>query len=105
MRVDDHPVLGAGPEGREVTITVDGNKVRALEGEMIAAALAASGMVALRYTSTKREPRGVFCAIGRCTDCAMVVDGRPNVRTCVTPVEDGMVVDTQTGLGVWKGSE
>lgn len=25
----------------------------------------------------KHEPRGIFCAIGRCTDCVMVVDGAP----------------------------
>jgi len=31
----------------------------------------------------------------------MIVDGVPNVRTCVTPVRDGMVVQTQKGLGEW----
>ena len=36
-----------------------------------------------RYTAKRHEARGVFCAIGRCTDCVMVVDGRPNVRTCM----------------------
>ena len=29
----------------------------------------------------------------------MVVNGVPNVRTCITPVEDGMTVDTQDGYG------
>ena len=29
----------------------------------------------------------------------MVVDGVPNVRTCVTPVREGMDVRTQHGLG------
>jgi len=28
------------------------------------------------------------------------VDGVPNVRTCVTPLEEGMQVETQTGKGV-----
>lgn len=32
----------------------------------------------------------------------MVVDGVPNVRTCITPVKDGMVIETQKGLGEWK---
>jgi hypothetical protein len=31
----------------------------------------------------------------------MVVDGRPNVRTCVTLARDGMVIETQKGLGSW----
>lgn len=43
-------------------------------------------------------PRGIFCAIGRCTDCVMIVDGQPNVRTCVTPLHAGMKVQTQYGV-------
>jgi NADH dehydrogenase/NADH:ubiquinone oxidoreductase subunit G len=31
----------------------------------------------------------------------MTVDGVPNVRTCVTPVRDGMIISTQKGLGKW----
>ena len=29
----------------------------------------------------------------------MIVNGVPNTRTCVTPVEEGMTVETQYGLG------
>jgi aerobic-type carbon monoxide dehydrogenase small subunit (CoxS/CutS family) len=50
-----------------------------------------------RYTAKRHEPRGIFCAIGRCTDCVMVVDGVPNVRTCMTPLTEGMRVQTQYG--------
>ena len=35
----------------------------------------------------------------------MVVNGIPNVRTCITPVEDGMTVEVQDGLGKWRGEE
>ena len=47
-----------------------------------------------------RDPtiKGIFCAIGRCTDCVMVVDGIPNVRTCITPLKSGMDVRTQYGV-------
>jgi hypothetical protein len=41
----------------------------------------------------------MFCAIGRCTDCIMVVNGQPNIRTCVEPLQSGMVVETQRGKG------
>ncbi len=102
MRITRHPILGDLPEVKRVTITVDGASLEARQGEMIAAALAAAGIKRFRTTSKTHEPRGVFCAIGRCTDCVMVVNGRANVRTCVTPVEDGMVVTTQEGLGVWE---
>jgi predicted molibdopterin-dependent oxidoreductase YjgC len=103
VRITHHPILGDQPEAGEVTITVDGAPLKAREGEMIAAALTAAGIKRLRTTSKTHEPRGVFCAIGRCTDCVMVVNGRPNVRTCVTPVQEGMVVSSQEGLGVWGG--
>ena len=48
-------------------------------------ALLAAGRRTFRRTTQRNEPRGVFCALGRCTDCVMIVDGQPNVRTCVTP--------------------
>jgi predicted molibdopterin-dependent oxidoreductase YjgC len=44
----------------------------------------------------------MFCAIGRCTDCIMVVDGKPNIRTCVEPLKADMVVETQRGKGPEK---
>jgi predicted molibdopterin-dependent oxidoreductase YjgC len=101
MRVGDHPILGKAEWGKKVTLMVDGHPVEALEGEPIATALLAAGRRVFRYTTKLKEPRGVFCALGRCTDCVMVVDGQPNVRTCVTPVRDGMVIETQVGLGQW----
>ena len=60
--------------------------------------LKALGVMVHRYTTKKHRPRGIFCAIGRCTDCVMVVDGVPNTRTCITPVREGMVVETQVGV-------
>ena len=50
-----------------------------MEGEPIATVLKAAGVMAHRYTKKEHKPRGIFCAIGRCTDCVMVVDGVPHV--------------------------
>ncbi len=102
LRIRQHIILGELQEIEEVEITVDGEVVRARPGEMIAAALMAAGIRALRWTKKHDHPRGVYCAIGRCTDCAMTVDGIPNVRTCITPVKAGMVIETQKGLGKWS---
>ena len=99
MRVLNHPILGELEVGKTVEIEVDGATIEAIEDEPISSALAAAGKSVFRHTQKRGEPRGVFCAIGRCTDCMMVVDGVPNVRTCVTPVRAGMVVETQEGLG------
>lgn len=102
-RIVEHPILGPLPEATMVTIYVDGQPMQAREGEMIAAALMASGKSYFRKTIKHHEPRGMYCGIGRCTDCVMTVNGIPNVRTCVTAVEDGMVIETQIGSGVWGG--
>ncbi|MBS7645737.1 MAG: (2Fe-2S)-binding protein [Candidatus Bathyarchaeia archaeon] len=102
MRIYDHPILGGLREKRKVSIEVDGEIIEAYEGEPIAAALLAAGIRTFRHTLRENKPRGLFCAIGRCTDCVMTVDGIPNIRTCVTPVREGMRVETQVGLGKWR---
>ena len=99
MRIEQHPILGPLPSAREITLYVDGKAVTARDGEPIAAALAAAGIRVHRYTAKRGQARGILCAIGQCTDCAMVVDGVANVRTCITPVAEGMVVETQRGVG------
>ena len=93
-RIEKHPILEYR-RGKKVHITVNGQSIEAYEGEPIAAAMIAAGIDVFRHTTKRGEPRGVFCAIGRCTDCVMRVDGKPSVRTCVTPVRDGMNVENQ----------
>ena len=97
-RIVEHPILGAPEKGRRVVFTYDGVAMEGFEGEPIAMALKAAGVEVHRFTAKRHEPRGVFCAIGRCTDCVMVVDGKPNVRTCMTPLAEGMDVRTQDGV-------
>jgi len=94
MRIATHPILGEARCGIGVSIEVDGVSIEAIEGEPIAAALMAAGCMVLRRTPRSGSPRGVFCAVGRCTDCVMTVNGIANVRTCVTPVEAGMRIET-----------
>ena len=105
MRVSEHPILGALPEAESVTIYFDGQPIPARAGEPIAATLMNAGIRAFRTTAKRHEPRGIFCAIGRCTVCMMIVDGVPNTRTCVTLVRDGMQVETQHGLAAMRTEE
>jgi predicted molibdopterin-dependent oxidoreductase YjgC len=97
-RIAEHPILGVQEKGKLITFYFDGKEVEGYEGEPIAAALKAAGLMVHRYTKKEHKPRGIFCAIGRCTDCVMVVDGVPNVRTCITPLKAGMDVKTQYGV-------
>lgn len=97
-RIEEHPILGKQEKGKMVAFYHDGEKIYGYEGEPIAEALKAAGVMVHRYTNKKHKPRGIFCAIGRCTDCVMVVDGKPNVKTCVTPLKEGMQIQTQYGV-------
>ena len=99
MRVLEHPILGDVDLSDMVSVTVDGKEIKARRGAPIAAELLANGIVVLRRTAKLRQSRSVFCCIGRCTDCVMTVNGHPNVRSCVTPIEPGMVIETHDGLG------
>jgi predicted molibdopterin-dependent oxidoreductase YjgC len=99
LRIEEHPILGSLKDARRVKLDYDGREIEGREGEPIAAALMAAGVRTFRYTKRFHQPRGIYCAIGRCTDCMMIVDGTPNVRTCVTPVKEGMKVETQLGYG------
>ena len=105
MRIDEHPILGTFEKGRKVQFTFDGRTMEGFEGEPIAVALRSNGVLIHRYTTRRNEPRGMFCAIGRCTDCIMVVDGMPNVRTCVEPLKERMAVLTQIGNGPEMSAE
>lgn len=93
-RVDTHGAVERGPA---LTIAVDGEPLSAFGGETLAAAMLANGRRTFRFSARGGGPRGLFCGMGVCYECLMVVDGRPNVRACMTPVREGMVAQTQRG--------
>lgn len=97
-RIAEHPILGVPEKGEKIKFLFDGKEVEGYEGEPIAEALRANGLMVHRYTKKHHKPRGIFCAIGRCTDCVMVVNGVANTRTCITPLKEGMTVETQYGV-------
>jgi sarcosine oxidase subunit alpha len=79
---------------RPVKINVDGNVIEAYEGETIAAALLSAGIRIFRLSQKHKEPRGIFCGMGVCYDCLVTVDGLHAIRACLTPVVEGMQVET-----------
>lgn len=99
MRIKEHPVLDF-VRGKEIKFKFNGQELTGYEGETIAAALHASNVKILGYSIFKHRPRGFYCAIGNCSSCLMIVNGEPNIRTCITELKDGMEVETQEGKGV-----
>lgn len=94
LRIKEHPVL-VFKRGPKVRIYYRGRPIDAYEGETVGAALYAAGIKVLTRSLKYHRPRGFFCAIGKCSSCFMRVDGVPNVKTCVTPVRDGMRIEPQ----------
>jgi sarcosine oxidase subunit alpha len=97
-RIAAHPIL-AWKRDNTVHVTYDGNPIAAYPEETVAMALYAAGVKQYSTSARFYRPRGMFCAIGKCSSCMMRVDGIPNTRTCIVQVQDGMQIETQHGDG------
>lgn len=84
-----HRKTGAGR--RLVTIIVDGAPLQVPSGEPLATALLCAGYVGLRRSPNGGNPRGAFCFMGVCQECAIHVDGHL-AQSCMTVVHDGMII-------------
>lgn len=77
----------------KVTLSVNGKDVPAYKGETILAALMAAGYKTLKKSPLEKNPRGALCGMGVCFECIVTVNGIPNVRSCMTEVEDNMEIE------------
>jgi NADPH-dependent 2,4-dienoyl-CoA reductase/sulfur reductase-like enzyme/Pyruvate/2-oxoacid:ferredoxin oxidoreductase delta subunit/bacterioferritin-associated ferredoxin len=89
-RIEKHPILAA-PAAREMKFTFNGKVLKAHEGEMISAALYASGITVFGHHHRDNAPMGIYCANGQCSQCMVIADGRA-VKACMTRIGPGMVV-------------
>ena len=82
--------------GLKLSFRFDGELVEAFEGETVAAALLAVGV--RRLAARQGAPRGVFCNMGVCQECTVLVGreggAKAPQRACMTEVEDGMIVSS-----------
>jgi len=77
----------------------DGAPIDYSDGQSVGAALWAHGIRSWRTTRVRGRPRGLYCGIGVCFDCLIVIDGRPDERACIVPARPGLDVRTQRGAG------
>lgn len=77
-------------------IWVNGEEAYVFDGETVAAALLAQGIRQFRRTNKKHASRGVYCGMGVCFECLVRVDGNPNVQACLTPLVEGMRIETES---------
>ncbi|HVR62851.1 MAG TPA: 2Fe-2S iron-sulfur cluster-binding protein [Polyangia bacterium] len=107
---DEHAGSGSGdgdgaralppgrPRGEPLTIDFEGQAVRAFAGESVAVALHASGVRTLGRSSKYHRPRGLFCLEGHCASCYLRIDGRPNLRACMTEAAPGLRCERQNAF-------
>jgi NADPH-dependent 2,4-dienoyl-CoA reductase/sulfur reductase-like enzyme len=87
---------GVKRAGSGFGLQFEGRTIRAFPGETLAAALLSAGEPALRHTASG-DPRGLWCGMGVCGECTMLVDGVAR-RTCMTPVAPGQRVEPLPAL-------
>lgn len=96
--------LQVDPARRSVTLTVEGQSIRARAGDSIALALMDAGLSQTRTTPVSNSPRAPLCLMGVCFECLVEVDGKPNVQACMVEVRNGMKVRLQIGARVVRES-
>lgn len=87
----------AAPGGPMVIILIDGEPVRAREGDTVAAVLLRQVEPWSRLSPVSRSRRAPYCMMGVCFECVAEIDGVASTQTCLTVVRDGMHVVRQHG--------
>lgn len=72
------------------SISFEGRAIEAWPGESVAAALINAGESAMR-TTARGAPRGLWCGMGVCGECRVVIDGAV-ARACMAMAKPGQVV-------------
>lgn len=93
MRVD---LPGIDRSGTGFHFRFAGRQVQAFAGESLAAALTASGELVTRTTAAGNG-RGIFCGMGVCGECAVLVDGEVR-RACMTAAAPDLAVEPAPAL-------
>lgn len=91
--------LSDSPRPADVTFYFDGEPVQGRLGEPVAISLWALGHRILGWNEESGRPRGLYCSIGQCFECRVTVDGRRDLRACLTPVQEGLQVIRQPKPG------
>ena len=90
-----------------IAFDFEGRTFEARDGDSVAAALLANGVLVFRTTPVSGAPRGPWCLIGNCHECLVEIDGEPNRQACMVearredvgaPLELGVLHDGVTEI-------
>ena len=96
-RIKKHPILTVEKLPEYIDFTFNGKKLKAKKGEVISSALFANDIHIFGKHKKDGSAQGMFCANGQCAQCLVIADGIP-VKSCITPVKEGMEVRSLDGL-------
>ena len=89
-------IQGIDP-GAAFEFTFDGKILSGFDGETIASALMRQGVFGQKLSQKQSAPRGYYCGMGLCWECAVCVDDEGVVRSCGYTLKPGLRVRTADG--------
>lgn len=95
-RIKEHPILSLA-ERETVEFYWNNQPKKAYIGETISSALIANGIDIFGHHPKDHSPLGLFCANGQCSQCMVLLDGKP-IKSCMTKIAAGMSVMPLDGL-------
>ncbi|MEA2071476.1 MAG: FAD-dependent oxidoreductase [Asgard group archaeon] len=94
-QIQKHPILPI-ERTKKVTFTFNGKKLHGFKGMAVSSALFLNGIKIFGHHFNDGSPQGIFCANGQCAQCMVIIDGKP-VKSCMTPLEEGMTIESCEG--------
>ena len=97
-RINQHPILPI-PPCENFTFYWNDQPLQACSGDTIASALFANGVRVFGHHPKDGSPQGIFCANGQCSQCLVIVDGKP-LKACMELVKPDQHIMPADGLPV-----
>lgn len=95
-RIESHPIINIS-KSPIIEFYWKDRLLQAKAGETIASALIANDIDIFGHHPKDGSPLGLFCANGQCSQCLVLVDGKP-LKACMTKAKQGMSVYPADGL-------
>lgn len=80
--------------GSKISFSFESKTFVGEAGDSVASAMVRNAQLLCRRND-EGNGRGIFCGMGVCNECAVEVDGKPGVLSCMTSLQSGMKVEIQ----------
>ncbi len=84
--------------GEKISFTFENKRCFAFRGQSLAAALFSNGIKTLRLSPVLQQPRGMFCLMGSCQECLVMVNGK-RALACKTETSSDLEVTRVSIVG------